>query len=203
MPFPAVQEDLVVDKNINPGIISIEQKTFKSVEEGLNFFHCDRLAVDVFVPKPRGVRRPPHPENEASECKVTWMWRSHFQGRKRSHELRNLQWRSSSWSSVEIRSLVLADLIPQEIAWWAELVNNLAAGTNKQRRWFSQRTFGGSSKRLSYDSKYSLVVRQTWYVCPVAEEIPATQNHKWNLENWQQRREPSDSFEARWNIAVK
>lgn len=54
MPFPAVQEDLVVDKNINPGIISIEQKTFKSVEEGLNFFHCDRLAVDVFVPKPRG-----------------------------------------------------------------------------------------------------------------------------------------------------
>ena len=144
MPFPAVQQDLVVDKSINPGIISIEQQTFKSVEECLSGGR---------------VRRPPHPENEASECKVRWMWRSHFQGRKRSHESINLQWRSLSRSWVEIRSLVLADLTPQEIAWRAELVNNLAAGTNKQRRRFSQRTFGGSSKRLSYDSKYSLVVR--------------------------------------------
>ena len=73
---------------------------------------------------------------------------------------------------------MLADLTPQEIAWRAELVNNLAAGTNKQRRWFSQRTFGGSSKRPSYDSKYYLIVRQTWYVCPVAAEIPASRNHK-------------------------
>ena len=36
MPFPAVQQDLVVDKSINPGIISIEQQTFKSVEECLS-----------------------------------------------------------------------------------------------------------------------------------------------------------------------
>lgn len=71
MPFPAVQQDLVVDKGINTGIISIEQQTFKSVEEGLSFFYGDRL----------GVRRPPHPENEALECKVKWMWPSLFQGR--------------------------------------------------------------------------------------------------------------------------
>ena len=134
-PFPAVQLDLVVDKSINPDIISIEQQTFKTVEEGLSFFHCYRLAAEAHM-----VRRPPHPENEASECKVRWMWRSHFQGRKRSHEPRNLQWRSSSGSSLEIRSLVLGDLTPREIAWRAELVNKLAAWTNKQREWFSQRT---------------------------------------------------------------
>ena len=86
MPFPAVQEDLVVDKSINPRVISIEQQTFESVEECLSFFHCDKLAAEA-----HGVRRPPHPENEAAESKVRWMWRSHLQGRKRSYESRNLQ----------------------------------------------------------------------------------------------------------------
>ena len=110
-------------------------KTFKSVEEGLSFFHCDRLAAEA-----HGVRRPPHPQNEASECKMRWMWRADFQGRKRPHEPRNPPWGSSSRSSVEISSLSLTDLTPREIAWRAELVNNLAAGTNKQRRGFSPRT---------------------------------------------------------------
>lgn len=50
--------DPVVDKSINPGIISIEQQTFKRVEECLSLFHCDKLAA-----KAHGVRRPPHPEN--------------------------------------------------------------------------------------------------------------------------------------------
>ena len=44
-----MQQDIIVDKGINTGIISIEQQTFKSVVEGLSFFYCDRL----------GVRRPP------------------------------------------------------------------------------------------------------------------------------------------------
>lgn len=72
----------------------------------------------------------------------------------------------------------MADFTPREIAWRAKLVKNLAVGTNQQRRSFSQLTFGGSSKRLSYDSKHSFVGRQTWYVFPVAAAIPASRNHK-------------------------
>lgn len=42
----------------------------------------------------------------------------------------------------------MADLTPREIAWRAKLVKNLAAGTNKQRRSFSQLTYGRSSKSV-------------------------------------------------------
>ena len=66
---------------------------------------------------PGRLRHPPQPENEESECRVRWMYRSLFQGRKPSHESRNLQWRSSWRRSGEKRNWVLANLAPREMFW--------------------------------------------------------------------------------------
>ena len=117
MPFPAVQEDLVVDKSINPRVISIEQKTFESVEEGLSFFRCDKLAAEA-----HGVRRPP-PSGEWSVGIQSQMDVALAPPREKTFSwVEKPPGKSLSPSSVEIPSLLLADL-----NW-----NCLASGVSEQ-----------------------------------------------------------------------